>query len=71
MDKGLTLHSFYQVQPEYEAKIPAILSEATDMIASGRLFAPVSAVYPLSAIKEAAAHAERGGKVLLTMKLNS
>ena len=65
MDKDITLHSFYQVQPQYDPKIPGILAEATTMIATGKLYAPVAATYPLSAIKEAVAHAERGGKVLL------
>jgi hypothetical protein len=35
------------------------------MIATGKLYVPAAATYPLSAIKEATAHAERGGKVLL------
>jgi NADPH:quinone reductase-like Zn-dependent oxidoreductase len=65
MDKELTLHSFYQVRPEYDAKIPGVLAKATTMIVRGELYAPVAATYPLSAIKEAVAHAERGGKVLL------
>jgi NADPH:quinone reductase-like Zn-dependent oxidoreductase len=65
MESEVSLHSFYQVRPEYEAKIPGILAEATAMIASGKLYAPVAQTYPLSAIKEAVAHAERGGKVLL------
>jgi NADPH:quinone reductase-like Zn-dependent oxidoreductase len=65
MDKELTLHSFYQVRPQYDAKIPGILAEARTMIVTGELYAPVAATYPLSAIKEAVAHAERGGKVLL------
>jgi NADPH:quinone reductase-like Zn-dependent oxidoreductase len=65
MDKDITLHSFYQVRPEYDAKIPGILREATALIASGKLYVPVAATYPLSAIKDAVAHVERGGKVLL------
>jgi NADPH:quinone reductase-like Zn-dependent oxidoreductase len=65
MDKDITLHSFYQVRREYEAKIPGILREATAMIATGKLHVPVAATYPLSAIKDAVAHVERGGKVLL------
>jgi NADPH:quinone reductase-like Zn-dependent oxidoreductase len=48
MDKDITLHSFYQVRPEYDAKIPGILREATAMIATGKLYAPVAAIYPLS-----------------------
>ena len=65
MDKDITLHSFYQVRPEYDAKIPGILEQATALIASGKLSVPVAATYPLSAIKAAVAHVERGGKVLL------
>lgn len=68
MEKEIHLHAFYQVRPEYDAKIPGILADATKMIAAGTLHAPIAAVYPLSAIKEAAAHAERGGKVLLDME---
>ena len=70
MDKEITLHSFYQVRPDYDVKIPAILAEATTMIATGKLYAPVAATYSLSAIKEAVAHAERGGKILLDMQKN-
>jgi NADPH:quinone reductase-like Zn-dependent oxidoreductase len=65
MDKDITLHSFYQVRPEYGAKIPRILDQATALITSGKLNVPVAATYPLSAIKDAVAHVERGGKVLL------
>jgi hypothetical protein len=36
-----------------------------ELIAAGRLYAPVAAIYPLSAIKDAVAHTRRGGKVLL------
>jgi hypothetical protein len=65
MDNDITLHSFYQVRPEYEAKIPAILEQAAALIAAGKLSFPVAGTYPLSAIKDAVAHTERGGKVLL------
>jgi NADPH:quinone reductase-like Zn-dependent oxidoreductase len=62
MDKDITLHSFYQVRPEYDAKIPRILDQATALITSGKLNVPVAATHPL---KDAVAHVERGGKVLL------
>jgi NADPH:quinone reductase-like Zn-dependent oxidoreductase len=39
--------------------------QAAEMIASGRLQIPVARTYPLSSIKEAIAHAQRGGKILL------
>ncbi|MDM9628541.1 zinc-dependent alcohol dehydrogenase family protein [Rhizobium sp. S152] len=71
MEKELHLHSFYQVQPEYEAKIPAILAEASEMIAAGKLYAPVAATYPISEIVAAVAHAEAGGKVLLKLDTKS
>jgi hypothetical protein len=35
------------------------------MIASGRVYIPVAATYPLSSIKDAIRHAQRGGKILL------
>jgi NADPH:quinone reductase-like Zn-dependent oxidoreductase len=69
MEKEIALHAFYQVRPEYDAKIPGILAEATTMIATGKLYAPVAATYPLSAIKDALAHVGRGGKVLLDAQM--
>lgn len=68
MEKELKLHSFYQVQPQYEPQIPAILSEAIELITSGELYAPVAAIYGLDEIADAVAHAEAGGKVLLRME---
>jgi NADPH:quinone reductase-like Zn-dependent oxidoreductase len=66
MNKDITLHSFYEGRHEYDAKVPGILQEATAMIVAGTLHVPIAATYPLTAIKEAVAHAERGGgKVLL------
>jgi hypothetical protein len=46
MDKDITLHSFYQVRPEYDAKIPGILDQATALITSGKLNVPVAANLP-------------------------
>jgi NADPH:quinone reductase-like Zn-dependent oxidoreductase len=66
MNKDITLHSFYEGRSQYDAKVPGILREATAMIAAGTLLIPIAATYPITAIKEAVAHAERGGgKVLL------
>jgi len=36
-----------------------------EFMAAGRLYAPIAATYPLSAIKDALAHTLRGWKVLL------
>jgi NADPH:quinone reductase-like Zn-dependent oxidoreductase len=63
--KPITLRGFFMGHPEYAAKIPPALKQAAAMIASGLAHVPVSAIYPLSSIKEAVAHALRGGKVLL------
>ena len=63
--KPITMRGFWMGHPEYAAKIPPALKQAAAMIASGLVHAPVAAVYPLSSIKEAVAHAQRGGKVLL------
>jgi NADPH:quinone reductase-like Zn-dependent oxidoreductase len=69
MNKDITLHSFYEGRHEYDTKIPGILREATALIAAGTLHVPIAATYPLTAIKEAVAHAERGGgKVLLDLQ---
>lgn len=70
MRKSLTLHNFYQARKEFLPKIPGILSEATELIRTGKLHVPIAAVYPMSAIKEAVAHTQRGGKVLLRIADN-
>jgi NADPH:quinone reductase-like Zn-dependent oxidoreductase len=63
--KPITLRGFFMGHPEYAAKIPPALKQTAAMVALGLVHVPVSAVYPLSSIKEAVAHALRGGKVLL------
>jgi hypothetical protein len=37
-------------------------------MAAGRLDVPIAATYPLTAIRDAIAHVQRGGKVLLDFK---
>jgi NADPH:quinone reductase-like Zn-dependent oxidoreductase len=63
--KPLTVRGFWMVHPEFAAKLAPASAQAAEMIASGRLQIPVAATYPLSSIKEAVAHAQRGGKILL------
>jgi len=63
--KPLTMRGFYMGHPEFAAKLAPAAAQAAEMLASGRLHIPVAATYPLSAIKEAIAHAQRGGKILL------
>jgi NADPH:quinone reductase-like Zn-dependent oxidoreductase len=63
--KPVTVRGFFMAHPEFAAKLAPAAAQAAEMIASGRVSIPVAATYPLSAIKEAVAHAQRGGKVLL------
>src|SRR5437870_77623 len=52
-------------RPELAAKLAPAVAQAAEIIASGRLHIPVAATYPLSSIKKAITHAQRGGKILL------
>ncbi len=63
--KPVTVKGFFMGRPEYAAKIPPAIKQAAGMIASRQVHVPVAAVYALSSIKKAVAHALRGGKVLL------
>jgi NADPH:quinone reductase-like Zn-dependent oxidoreductase len=63
--KPLTLRGFWLGHPESEAKSAPAIAQAAEMIASGQVQIPVAATYALSSIREAVAHAQRGGKILL------
>jgi NADPH:quinone reductase-like Zn-dependent oxidoreductase len=63
--KRISVKGFFLSDPEHAAKIAPLVVEAAELLRSGRLHAPVAATYPLSAIKDAVAHVQRGGKVLL------
>jgi NADPH:quinone reductase-like Zn-dependent oxidoreductase len=63
--KPLTMRGFWLGHPEIAAKIAPAIAQAAEMIASGRVHIPVAGTYPLSAIKDAVAHVQRGGKILL------
>ena len=63
--KPIMLRGFWLGHPESTAKSAPAMAQAAEMIASGRVHIPVAATYPLSSIKEAVAHALRGGKILL------
>ena len=65
--KPITIRGFWLGHPESTAKSAAPIAQAAEMIASGRVHIPVTAAYPLSSIKEAVAHAQRGGKILLNV----
>src|SRR5882757_3159888 len=63
--KPLTMRGFWLGHPEFAAKLAPAVAQAATMIAAGRIHIPVAATYPLSSIKEAVTHAQRGGKILL------
>jgi NADPH:quinone reductase-like Zn-dependent oxidoreductase len=63
--KRLNIHGFWMYYEEYLSKMRSALAEATQVVASGKLSLPITAVYKPSQIKEAIEHYERGGKVLL------
>jgi NADPH:quinone reductase-like Zn-dependent oxidoreductase len=63
--KPLTIRGFWLGHPEYAAKSAPAVKQAAAMVASGQVQIPIAATYPLSSIKEAVAHAQRGGKILL------
>ena len=65
--KPLTIRGFWLGHPESVAKSAPAIAQAAEMIASRRVHIPISATYPLSSIKEAVAHAQRGGKILLNV----
>src|SRR5246127_3139164 len=69
--KPVTVRGFFMGHPEFAAKLAPAAAQAAEMIASGRMHIPVAATYALSSIKEAVAHAQRGGKILLDVAKDS
>ena len=63
--KRLSIHGFWMYYEEFLPKIRAALTEATKVVASGRLTLPITTTYKPSQFKEAIEHSQRGGKILL------
>src|SRR5438093_7862012 len=63
--KRLNIHGFWMYYEEYLPKMRAALTEATKVVASGKLALPITTTYKPSQIQEAIEHSQRGGKVLL------
>jgi NADPH:quinone reductase-like Zn-dependent oxidoreductase len=63
--KKLNIRGFWMYYEEFLPKIRAALTEATNVVASGRLSLPVTATFKPFQIREAIEHYQRGGKVLL------
>ena len=65
VSKRVSIHPFFMYYPEYLRKIPQKIRAAAALVSSGRLRAPIAAVYPARRFEQALAHALSGGKVLL------
>jgi NADPH:quinone reductase-like Zn-dependent oxidoreductase len=63
--KPLAFRGFWLGHPEFAAKAGPAVREAAEMIAAGEVSVPIAGVYPLREVRQAAAHAAKGGKVLL------
>src|SRR5262249_41902867 len=67
--RGVSIRGFWLASPEFRNSPKALEAMKTGarLIAEGKLHAPVAATYPLSAAREAFAHAQKGGKVLFSI----
>jgi len=66
--KRVIVKGFFMNHPDVEPKIPVALRETVPLVASGAIQVPIAATYPLSSLREAVLHAQRGGKVLLDLR---
>jgi NADPH:quinone reductase-like Zn-dependent oxidoreductase len=66
--KRIVVKGFFLNHPDIEPKIEAALLETVPLVASGAIQVPIAATYPLSFLREAVLHAQRGGKVLLDFR---
>ncbi len=65
--KRIVVHGFFEGRPGNAARVPAVLASVLDALGSDGIRQPVAAVYPLAHIRDAVAHAMRGGKVLIKL----
>jgi NADPH:quinone reductase-like Zn-dependent oxidoreductase len=63
--KRIVAKGFFLNHPDIEPKIPSALRECVPLVVSGAIHKPIAGIYPLTALREAVLHAQRGGKVLL------
>ena len=66
--KRIVVKGFFLNHPDIEPKIEAALRETVSLVASRAIQVPIAATYPLSSLREAVLHAQRGGKVLLDLR---
>ena len=65
--KQLTVEGFFEGHPHILPKIAPVLRELVKMIGPGGIRQPITATYPVDRVKEAVAHAVKGGRVLLSL----
>jgi NADPH:quinone reductase-like Zn-dependent oxidoreductase len=63
--KRVVVKGFFLNHPDVELKIPSALRETAPLVASGAIRVPIAATYGRTAFREAVAHVQRGGKVML------
>jgi len=63
--KRLIIRGFWMYYEKYLPKMRTALTEATKVVASGKLRLPITTTYKPYEIKEAIEHSQRGGKILL------
>jgi NADPH:quinone reductase-like Zn-dependent oxidoreductase len=68
--KRLNIQGFWMYYEEFLPKMRAALTEATQVVASGKLSLPITATYKPPEIRKAIEHYQRGGKVLLDFSPN-
>jgi NADPH:quinone reductase-like Zn-dependent oxidoreductase len=66
--KRIVVKGFFLNHPDIEPKLHAALRETVPLVASGAIQVPIAATYPLSLLREAVLHPQRGGKVLLDLR---
>ena len=65
--KKLTVEGFFEGHPHIVPKIAPVLRELVKMIGPGGIRQPTTATYPIDRVKEAVAHAVKGGRILLSL----
>ena len=65
--KQLSVEGFYEGHPHILPKITPVLRELVKMIGPGGIRQPIAATYPIDQVKEAVAHAVKGGRILLSL----
>jgi NADPH:quinone reductase-like Zn-dependent oxidoreductase len=64
--KRLTVRGFFEGQPENRSRIKPVLANLLPLLEPGGIVQPITAIYPVSDLRDAVTHALRGGKVLLS-----